>query len=254
MERTTLDIFALSVLLIFLVAIPLLGLWDFRRLMRWSREGRPDARLKTYNWLLVMEWGLTAGLLSWWFLAGRDWGSLGLVSAYYGWRWLALGLSSGAVIALIWQMVTVMKSPEKLEEVRAKMGDLRALAPVTPRENRVFAMVSVTAGVCEEILYRGILLAVLTPAVGLWPAVGLSSVVFGMGHVYQGFPGIVKTTLVGLVMALLTVFSGSLLAAMVVHSVIDLTSGRIMGAALRDGDLDHHLEEVSSSTLQTDTP
>lgn len=234
MERSTLDIFALSVLLILMVVVPLLGLWDFRRLMRWHREGRRDARLKTYNWVLVMEWGLTAGLLAWWFLAGRNWGSLGLVSPYHGWRWLALGLGAAAVITLVWQMVTVMKSSKHLEELRAKMGDLRALAPVTPRENRVFGLVSITAGVCEEIMYRGILLAVLTPAVGLWPAVGLSSVIFGMGHAYQGFPGIVKTTLVGLVMALLTVFSGSLLVAIVLHTVIDLTSGRMMGAALRD--------------------
>jgi membrane protease YdiL (CAAX protease family) len=254
MEPGTFDIFYLSVLLILLVGVPLLGIWDFRRLLRWNGEGLPDARLKSYNWVLVMEWGLTAGLLSWWFLAGRDWGSLGLVSAYYGWRWLALGLSLGTVVILIWQMVSVMKSPDQMEELRVKMGDLRALAPVTPRENRVFAMVSVTAGVCEEILYRGILLAVLTPVVGLWPAVGLSSVIFGMGHAYQGFPGIVKTTVVGLAMALLTVFSGSLLAAMVLHTVIDLTSGRMMGAAIRDGDHDHGLEGIPSGTLQTETP
>jgi membrane protease YdiL (CAAX protease family) len=94
--------------------------------------------------------------------------------------------------------------------------------------------VSVTAGVCEEILYRGILMGVLTPVVGLWPAVGLSSVIFGLGHAYQGFPGIVKTTLVGFVLALLTVFSGSLLAAMILHAVIDLTSGRMVSAALAD--------------------
>jgi membrane protease YdiL (CAAX protease family) len=234
MEHGTFDIFSLSVLLILLVAVPLLGLWDFRRLIRWTREGLPDARLKSYNMLLVMEWGLTFGLVAWWLLAGRDWGSLGLVSSYFGWRWLALGLGLGATGYMIWQMTTVMKDPQQLEELRGKMGDLSALVPITPREDRMFALVSVTAGVCEEILYRGILMGILTPVVGLWPAVGLSSVIFGMGHAYQGFSGIVKTTGVGLVLALLTVFSGSLLAAMVLHTVIDLTSGRMMGAALRD--------------------
>ena len=75
-----------------------------------------------------------------------------------------------------------------------------------------------------------------------------------MGHAYQGFSGIVKTTLVGLVMALLTVFSGSLLVAMVLHTVIDLTSGRMMGAAVHDKRLEHgpggnrdiHLQGVTS--------
>jgi membrane protease YdiL (CAAX protease family) len=253
-EHNTLDIFSLSVLLILLVVIPLLGLWDFRRLMRWNRENRSDARIRTYHWLLVMEWGLTAGLLTWWILSGRDWESLKVVSAFSGWRWLALGLGAAGAGFMIWQMISVMKNPEDLAKMRAEMGDLRALAPVTRREGRAFALVSVTAGVCEEILYRGILMAVLTQAVGLWPAVVLSSVIFGMGHAYQGFPGIVKTTLVGLVMALLTVFSGSLLVAMVLHTVVDLTSGRMMGAALRDERQAHCPEETSPGRLQPEVP
>jgi len=95
-------------------------------------------------------------------------------------------------------------------------------------------------------------MTVLTPAVGLWPAVALSSVIFGMGHAYQGFPGIVKTTLVGLGMALLTVFSGSLLVAMVLHTVIDLTSGRMMGAALKGRELDQD-QGKSSGILTAET-
>ena len=45
---------------------------------------------------------------------------------------------------------------------------------------------------------------------GTWPAVALSSLIFGLGHAYQGPAGMGKTGLVGLVMALLTVASGSL--------------------------------------------
>ena len=254
MESNTLDIFALSVLLILLVVVPLLGLWDFRRLIRWHLEKRSDARLRTYTWLLVMEWGLTAGLLTWWILSGRDWESLKVVSAFSGWGWLALGLGVAGAGFMIRQMISVMKTPSDLAKLRAEMGALRALAPVTRRESRAFALVSVTAGVCEEILYRGILMAVLTPAVGLWPAVGLSSVIFGMGHAYQGFPGILKTTLVGMVMALLTVFSGSLLVAMVLHTVIDVTSGRMMGAALRGVHRDHGPEDAFPGSPQPETP
>jgi len=126
----------------------------------------------------------------------------------------------------------VMRRPDQLREVRSAMGDLGHLAPRTPYENNLFGAVAVTAGVCEEILYRGLLLAVLIPAMGTWPAVAVSSLIFGLGHVYQGWVGIGKTTLVGLVMALLTVFSGSIFVPMLLHAVIDLTSGRMMGAAL----------------------
>ena len=172
--------------------------------------------------------------MAWWIASGREFGALGLVPDYYGWRWLAVAVGVGGSLFLLWQMVTVAGNPGDLAKMRAQMGELSALAPRNPAESRAFAMVSVTAGICEEIVYRGMLMGALIPALGLWPAVALSSVIFGMGHVYQGMTGIIKTTLVGVFMALLTVFSGSLLVAIVLHAIIDLTSGRLMGAALAE--------------------
>ena len=232
METGTLDFFALATLLILVVIVPLVGIWDFRRLIRWTEEGRGDARLKTYNWILAIEWGLTLGLGALWVASGRDLGTIGLVPDYYAWRWLAVGIGAAASLFMLWQLYSGIRNPLELKKLRGQMGELGALAPSTDTEMRTFSMVSVTAGICEEILYRGMLLGALAPVLGLWPAVALSSVVFGMGHMYQGMTGIVKTTLVGLFMALLTVFSGSLLVAIVLHSIIDLASGRLMGAAL----------------------
>jgi len=234
MNTNLFDLYALTTLLILTVVTPLLGVWDFRRLLRWVAEGRPDARVKTYTWILIMEWGLTLGLLGWWILAGRSLATVGLLPVAAGWQWLAIGLGVAAVVLQIQQMASVLRSPQQLAKVRDKMGELNGLAPQTAGEHRWFGLVSITAGVCEEMLYRGLLLAVLSPVVGTGSAVLLSSLIFGLGHAYQGAAGIAKTTLVGLVMALLTVFSGSLFVPMLLHAVIDLTSGRMMGAALRE--------------------
>jgi hypothetical protein len=232
MNSNALDSFALVTLLIMVVALPLLGIWDFRRLTRWVDEGRSDARIRTYNYILAMEWGLTLAFLAWWLGAGRNLDSLGLIPKAAGWQWLPIGLGLAGVMFMIYQMKTVMGSPEQLADVRDKMGELGHLAPQTPGEDRLFVLVSITAGVCEEVLYRGFLLAVLTPVTGIWAAVALTSVIFGLAHAYQGGVGIGKTALVGLVMALLTVFSGSLFIAILLHAIVDLTSGRMMGRAI----------------------
>ncbi len=227
------DTFALVTLLILAVFEPMIGTWSFQRLLRWVEEGRTDARTRTYNWVLYNQWGLVLGLSCWWAIMGRGLAPLGLVPTASGWQWLAIGIGLVAVVLQLWNMFRVVGNTDQLAETRKQAGDLCGLSPQNPTEDRRWVLVSITAGVCEEFVYRGVLLGVLIPAIGLWPAVGLSSLIFGLGHVYQGLAGVLKTGLIGLVFAILTVYSGSLFVAILLHAVVDITSGRIMSAALR---------------------
>ena len=81
-------------------------------------------------------------------------------------------------------------------------------------------------------MYRGVLLAVTAPVVGPWPALAVTSAIFGLGHAYQGAGGVLKTGLVGVLFGLVTLLSGSLVPAMVLHAVIDISAGQMMHAAL----------------------
>lgn len=232
MNSNLFDLYSLVVLLILAVILPLNGIWDFQRLLKSVAAGQPNARANAYKWTVVIQWGLVLGLGGWWILAGRGLAPLGLLPLASGWQWLAIGLGIVASILMIWQMITINSNSEKLEEARIQMGDLCELAPQSPAEHRMFSALAITAGLCEEVLYRGVLLAILSPVTGTWQAVAFSSVIFGLGHAYQGMVGMGKTSLIGLIMALLTVFSGSLFVAMLLHIVIDLTSGRIMAKAI----------------------
>jgi uncharacterized protein len=100
-----------------------------------------------------------------------------------------------------------------------------ALLPRTTRERRLFTLVGVTAGVCEEWLYRGFFLAVVAALAGGLPTAVLvlvAAAAFGLAHVYQGRVGIVTTGLLGGVMAAIYLQTGSLLLPVVLHAVIDL--------------------------------
>ncbi len=226
-------LFTLIILLLLAVAFPLLGVRDYRLLLRRTSEGVADARVKFYKGVLVFHWPLTIGLLAWWLLSGNSLESIGLIPVADGRQWVTIGVGVFVILAQVVYLATVARNADKLTAIKEQMGELLNLAPQTRTENRLFDMVSITAGVCEEILYRGLLLATLVSLVGTWPAVAITSLIFGLGHAYQGISGIAKTGLVGLVLALFTVSSGSLYIAIVLHAVIDLTSGRIMGKALR---------------------
>src|SRR5580704_5249736 len=84
----------------------------------------------------------------------------------------------------------------------AARGALQAIAerilPQSTVELLPYLALAITAGLCEEFLYRGFAMAVLT-RVGLpvWSVVLLSSILFGLAHLYQGRGGLVSTLVVG---------------------------------------------------------
>ncbi|HEX2729856.1 MAG TPA: CPBP family intramembrane glutamic endopeptidase [Rubrobacteraceae bacterium] len=120
------------------------------------------------------------------------------------------------------------------------MKPFPTLLPSTREERWVFAALSVTAGICEEILFRGFLLFYLQDfflGLPLAAAVTVSSIVFGMAHLYQGGKGVLGTGVFVLGMALLYVWSGSLLLPMfTTHSWICGSCSYIVPANAGFGD------------------
>jgi uncharacterized protein len=84
-------------------------------------------------------------------------------------------------------------------------GSLQALAerilPQSGVELLPYLALAITAGLCEEFLYRGFAMAALVH-VGLqaWEVVLISSVLFGLAHSYQGRGGIVMTLIIGTIL------------------------------------------------------
>jgi len=109
----------------------------------------------------------------------------------------------------------------------AGMIDAAALAllPRSRGERRLFALVGVTAGVCEEWLYRGFFLAVVAALAPGLPAVALvlvAGVAFGLAHAYQGLAGVLTTGVFGALLAGVYLSTGSLLLPVLLHAAIDL--------------------------------
>jgi membrane protease YdiL (CAAX protease family) len=114
----------------------------------------------------------------------------------------------------------------------AQLRPVAALLPRTATERRWFAVLAVTAGICEELLYRGFGLAALrwaAPDLGKPTLVILTGVAFGLAHLYQGRLGVTLTGLLGAYFAWITVATGSLIPAMALHALLDL---RILGLPL----------------------
>jgi membrane protease YdiL (CAAX protease family) len=108
---------------------------------------------------------------------------------------------------------------------------------------------SLTAGIEEEFIYRGFLFAYLTawqPGMPAAVVVALAGLVFGLGHLYQGAAGIVKTGTLGVLFGTLYWMTGSVWAPMLLHVVVDLSSGWISRQVVREGGLDDRAEPVAA--------
>jgi membrane protease YdiL (CAAX protease family) len=105
------------------------------------------------------------------------------------------------------------------------VGDIRALLPRVRGELKYGAGLGLQAGLFEELLFRLAMPALLFGIVGNGPlAFGLACLLFGMLHLYQGAPGILVATILGVVFAALYVVTGSIAAPIVLHALVDLRS------------------------------
>ena len=188
-------------------------------------DGDSGARPSVYSIIMAWLWLATIFIAGRWGLLGRPWAALWVLPPR-GWRLVAGALAVLATAAL-WLSQTrslARLSAEKRTALRQRSGHLLALVPHTTAEYRWFVGLSVTAGICEELLYRGFLVWTLQHWVGLGWAAALSVMAFGAAHAYQG-RGAVRPTLGGVVLQGIALLTHSILPGILVHAMLDIMSG-----------------------------
>lgn len=137
---------------------------------------------------------------------------------------LVRGLVIGATIALVGVLVFAIFRAKPQDELQS-LGDIQALLPRNRAELKYGWLLSINAGVVEELLFRLALPAALFAVIGdALIAVVLSLVVFGGMHAYQGLAGVLGTFVFGAVLMLLFLATGTILWPIVAHVLFDLRS------------------------------
>ena len=215
--------------LVLVLVFPAWVAWNVPHLLRRIEADPLNARTKEYIWGMTSQWGLTIALIAAWWWTGRPIREIGLrlPDTASAWSWSLL-IAVGGIAFFVQQARAALKSSDTKAKVREHIESqpgLRALLPATPRELRVFVAVAITAGICEEVLYRGYLLWYLQSLMPWSAAVVTTIVVFGVAHVYQGVRGIFSTGVAGAIAMATYLLTGSLLAPMVLHTALDIVNG-----------------------------
>lgn len=203
-----------------LFLMPFEGRRKYRRLLA-ELERDPHGRVRFFRRFLVSWWSVAAVVVASVALGSDTPANLRLVPP----NWTALPLSVVWLGVLAWPVLRARSDRGYREAVREQLDRVPGLLPSTRAERWLFAAVSVTAGVCEELVFRGLLplyFAKLLPGLPGWAGVAIGVAGFGVAHAYQGLRGVLQASLLGAVFATATAISGSVLTAMAFHALNDL--------------------------------
>ena len=201
------------------------------------RRGAPEQRLPTgriYLRVILGQW-LTAGGIVWVFWRmDIPLSSLGLVAPKWD-RTLLLALALVPLeIFLTIRARQSLADPVKREKIRKRFEGMSLLVPMTDGEQRGWNLLSITAGICEEVLYRGFMGFYLGRWLPLWGVALAASFFFGCAHLYQGPRGALRTLVAGLVFWAAYLLTGSIVPGMVLHALVDVRSGRVLRRAFTE--------------------
>ncbi len=212
---------------VFIVAMPMYSLWESDKSKRAVLEGR-KTKLRMYYESILFLWAPTLLLLGLITVNIVPADKLGLL--WYG-NWpnlIGLGLVILVASYMLWHLYGLYQDPQKVEQLREPMQTHNWMMPSNAHELRWFTLgVSLSAGICEELLFRGFLLAILSQSLDLFSSLLVSSVMFGLCHVYQGWFNVLRTAIIGLILGCVYLLTESLFVVIALHALVDIYGGFI---------------------------
>jgi membrane protease YdiL (CAAX protease family) len=210
--------------LVLIVVLIAWAFWDVVRMDRLRAMEHPN-RIALYVLTIIWQWSTVACVV---FGVARRGGSLRDI---VGGRWNRIRdfLRDWGIAVILWfaALATMILLSVALHLGHSNQGT-RFLNPQRMSEIILWLFVSLTAGICEEIIFRGYLQRQFIAWTGRVPAgILLSAIIFGTMHLYQGGKSAIVLGVFGLLFGILAQRRRSLRPGMMAHAWHDVFIGLI---------------------------
>lgn len=208
-----------------ILVLAILGGWAFigRIMADHMRVTTTPHRVRSYVITLLFEWFVFMFVV-----AGvrRSGASLSIILGDR-WRSVRQVLRDIGIAAAFWVVSGgLLLVLGRLLRVAALQKNMDFVLPHGGPEITVWVALSVTAGICEETIFRGYLQRQFIALTKSVPAgILLSAAAFGAAHAYQGFRMVILIGLYGAMFGILAQWRGSVRPGMIAHAWQDGLSG-----------------------------
>jgi len=207
------SIFAISWAVVVLVAAPVAGI-----LARQPLAGSHRPRTVIYVGSAIVVGVIIAAIDHW-----HDRKALDALTLFLpAWQFVAWSLTGLFVSIMISFGVLAIRS--KLD--RPPSAIVMSLLPQTSAERVMFLLLCVFVGIVEEFLFRGFAFFTIEGVLqSPWLAITIVTISFALQHGLQDMIGIARAFVLGSVLAIPVLVTGSLLPSIIAHSLVDAVSG-----------------------------
>jgi uncharacterized protein len=223
---------------VFCIAVPL---YAARQRLKSGPFTSFDSRQKKFIYISgsLSLFIMAAVVMSVWLLFKRPIAELGLTQPVdtRSWLWIAIIF---IVIYLLDAFVT-LSTKKGIDTTVENWKKRTPFLPTKKNELPEYLLLCFSAGVFEEIVYRGYL---VTYCWYLFDgmeyqkffSILLPAFVFSLAHFYQGINAVFKIFILSIIFGYLFINSGSLLIVMILHFLVDAAGGLLTMKYMKDGE------------------
>lgn len=216
-------IFITFILLVIIIGYPI---WDYY----YMKSGDFSNRSKMYTILIIPQWILIGILFFYWYMTNRNWGNLFIIEPILPLQTedlknFGIGVLSMIGILVLFLLFSKNLKGKVLKWVQEQTESIQFMLPITMKERLLFVFVAFTAGFCEEVIFRGVMLYVFEHLPIYFSPIMMiiiAGVLFGIVHAYQGWKGIMVTGYLGGILFYIYIATGNLWICILIHFLVDV--------------------------------
>jgi membrane protease YdiL (CAAX protease family) len=217
--------------IVFAVVLPLFAIFKSQPKIKKIRFTTP-IKISVYLSNSISLWIGAILILLIWYFHGRSAAQIGLPLHYSPISSIGLGLIALFIVLYFSDMGFKLFSLKAKEKLTEKWQKELPFLPATKRELYFFFLLSLSAGVCEEVIFRGYMINYFLGLFGgnqvaLIMAVVLPGLIFAVSHIYQGWAAVFKIVLMSIIFGAFFVIEGSIWPLIILHTLVDIFSGMV---------------------------